>query len=80
MDTHDKGRLLTPAEAVDHLQQTHNIRRTEKTLAKLRCVGGGPRFRKAGRAILYDAASVDAWAAAVLGREFSSTSEYPTAA
>ena len=22
MDTHDRGRLLTPAEAVDHLQQT----------------------------------------------------------
>jgi predicted DNA-binding transcriptional regulator AlpA len=30
-------------------------------LAKLRCSGFGPPFRKIGRAVLYDPAEVQAW-------------------
>lgn len=30
-------------------------------LAKLRCTGFGPPFRKIGRAVLYDPADVQAW-------------------
>lgn len=49
------------------------------TLAKLRCLGGGPTFRKAGaRIVLYRAADLDAW---VEGHgERRNTSDSPNAA
>lgn len=49
---------------------THNIRTkqaanylglSKSTLDKLRCLGGGPRFYKLGRAVIYDVADLDAW-------------------
>jgi hypothetical protein len=33
-----------------------------RTLEKLRTIGGGPRFRKLGRRIVYKVADLDAWA------------------
>ncbi|WP_343231216.1 helix-turn-helix domain-containing protein [Rhodomicrobium vannielii] len=34
------------------------------TLARLRCLGGGPRYAKAGkRTIIYDRADLDGWLA-----------------
>ena len=33
-----------------------------RTLEKLRTLGGGPRFRKLGRRIVYQIADLDAWA------------------
>lgn len=41
-------------------------------LKKLRCVGGGPPFIKAGRAVLYDVEDLDTWLSA---RKVSNTSE-----
>lgn len=46
-----------------------------KTLAKLACVGGGPVFRKAGTAALYEAADLDTWALAQIGPAQTSTSD-----
>ena len=40
---------------------------SEKTLAKLACVGGGPEFRKAGIAALYEPAKLDEWALGKIG-------------
>ena len=34
---------------------------SKRTLQKLRCVGGGPRFIRLGRAVRYDPADLDAW-------------------
>ena len=31
------------------------------TLAKLRCVGGGPQYYKLGRKIVYDIEDLEAW-------------------
>ncbi|HBZ70139.1 MAG TPA: DNA-binding protein [Deltaproteobacteria bacterium] len=45
-----------------------------KTLDKLRTVGGGPKFLKLPRRILYDEDDLDEWAAE---HRHSSTSEYP---
>jgi predicted DNA-binding transcriptional regulator AlpA len=42
------------------------------TLNKLRCVGGGPVFHKAGRAVIYDRDDLTAWLRALKKR--SSTS------
>ena len=33
-----------------------------RTLEKLRTLGGGPRFRKLGRRVMYTRADLDAWA------------------
>jgi hypothetical protein len=33
-----------------------------RTLEKLRTIGGGPRFRKLGRRVVYKTADLDAWA------------------
>lgn len=46
------------------------------TLNKLRCYGGGPKFIKIGKKVVYDQADLDAWMAA---RKRASTSEYVAA-
>lgn len=48
---------------------------SEKSLAKLACVGGGPEFRKAGSAVLYEPAKLDEWAVSKVGSPRYSTSE-----
>lgn len=48
---------------------------SEKTLAKLACVGGGPEFRKAGTAALYEPEKLDQWAAAKISAPLASTSQ-----
>jgi len=44
-------------------------------LAKLACLGGGPEFRKAGPAALYEPAALDAWALGKIGGPQKSTSD-----
>ncbi|WP_354080649.1 helix-turn-helix domain-containing protein [Bradyrhizobium sp. S3.5.5] len=46
---------LRVAEAAEHL------RLSKSTLDKLRCHGGGPRYFKLGRAIVYARDDLDAW-------------------
>lgn len=53
---------------------------SEKTLAKLACVGGGPEFRKAGTAALYEPTKLDEWALAKIGAPQASTSDMGVAA
>jgi hypothetical protein len=48
---------------------------SEKSLAKLACLGGGPAFRKAGAAVLYTHDDLDAWALAQISKPLHSTSE-----
>lgn len=63
-------RYLTPAEAATLL------RISPRTLEKQRSLGGGPRFRKFGRRVLYAITDLEAWAEA---RTFEMTSDpdYP---
>jgi hypothetical protein len=51
-----------------------------KTLSKLRVIGGGPEFRKAGRLVVYTREALDKWAASKLSRPLRSTSEVCAAA
>jgi hypothetical protein len=46
-----------------------------RTLAKLATVGGGPKFHKAGRVVLYTLEALDEWAGARIGPERESTSD-----
>ncbi len=59
-------RYLTNDEAADYL------RLSPRTLEKQRVLGGGPKFRKFGRRVMYAVADLDAWAA---DRSFESTSD-----
>ena len=49
-------RYLTNDEAAEYL------RLSPRTLEKQRVIGGGPRFRKFGRRVVYAAADLRAWA------------------
>lgn len=49
-------RYLTNDEAADYL------RLSPRTLEKQRVTGGGPRFRKFGRRVMYAVSDLDAWA------------------
>ncbi|WP_027484235.1 helix-turn-helix domain-containing protein [Rhodanobacter sp. OR87] len=60
------ARYLTNDEAADYL------RLSPRTLEKQRVIGGGPRFRKFGRRVMYAVADLDAWADA---RSFEATSD-----
>jgi len=67
---------LRPPHASAYLAEKWAIRATPKTLAKWRVVGGGPRWRRASRDILYEAAALDAWASARISPcDFGSTAE-----
>lgn len=52
--TNDR-RMLRVTEAATYLALSVSF------LNKLRCSGGGPVFRKIGRAVLYDPADLEAW-------------------
>ena len=69
--TTQSARYLTNNEAAEFL------RLSPRTLEKQRVIGGGPRFRKFGRRVMYAITDLEAWADA---RSFEMTSdpEYAT--
>ena len=69
----DNPQYLRRKFAGEYLQNKFGFG-SEKTLAKLACVGGGPAFRKAGVAVLYEVDELDRWALAKIGAPQSSTS------
>ena len=60
-------RYLTNDEAADYL------RLSPRTLEKQRVIGGGPRFRKFGRRVMYAVADLNVWADS---RSFEATSDH----
>ena len=62
--------------AAEYLRQQRGIPCSQKTLAKLACIGGGPVYRLFGRIPLYLIADLDAYADAKLSKPVRSTSEY----
>ncbi|KAF2990046.1 hypothetical protein OGR47_17505 [Methylocystis sp. MJC1] len=71
--------FLRRKSAGEYLKQKYGFG-SEKTLAKLACLGGGPEFRKAGVVTLYEPAKLDEWALAKIGAPIRSTSESREAA
>ena len=71
---------MNSREASAYLHDRWHIRRSASTLAKYRCVGGGPEFRKANRDAIYEPAGLDAYAAKILSGPMRSTSESPEVA
>ena len=54
-------------------QAANYVKRSVSNLDKLRVFGGGPKFIKAGRLILYKREDLDEW---LNSRVYGSTSEY----
>lgn len=61
-------------KAAEYLQENYGAY-TALTLAKLACVGGGPKFRKMGRYPVYTREDLDDWARGRMSPPVSSTSE-----
>ena len=55
--------FLTREQASDYISNTYGLRVAVKTLSKLASVGGGPLYRKFGRAAVYRVEELDAWIA-----------------
>lgn len=51
---------------------------TAETLAKLACVGGGPKFQKLGPFPMYTPEDLDEWARCRMTEPVRSTSELPS--
>ena len=62
-------------DAAKYVEDVHGQPCSPKTLAKLRVVGGGPAYRKAGKFPLYEPDDLDEWARAKLSRKVRSSSE-----
>ena len=65
--------------AAEYLRSRWGIPCSEKTLAKLACVGGGPVYRLCGRIPLYTPADLDTFAESKISKPVRSTSEYESA-
>jgi hypothetical protein len=74
LNVSDPKILLTPQKAAELLRERYGFG-SVAGLAKWRTAGGGPRFRKLGRAVLYDRDQVIAWAESRISQPFTSTSE-----
>ena len=68
-------RRLRRAEASEYLKDKFGLDYKPSTLAKLACLGGGPRFEHAGRFPLYPEPELDAWATSRISPLKSSTSD-----
>lgn len=70
----DAPTYLRRAEAAKYLQERYGAY-TVDTLAKLACVGGGPRFQKLGPYPLYTPADLEAWAQSRLSKPVAHNAE-----
>jgi hypothetical protein len=66
--------FLRRKQAGEYLKKTYGFG-SERTLAKLACIGGGPEFRKAGAAVLYEIPVLDNWAQSKISGAQGSTSD-----
>jgi len=70
-------RTTEPTSNLHYLNNTQAaayLNLSPRTLEKQRVIGGGPRFRKFGRRVVYAPADLDAWADE---RRCASTSDLP---
>jgi hypothetical protein len=73
----EPSKYMNRKAASAYLLSNWGLARSVNYLAKLAVVGGGPAFRKAGRAPLYTTEDLDAWASDLIGPRVQSTSELP---
>lgn len=67
--------FFTRRAAAKYVREFYGLRCSEKWLAKLVVTGGGPRYFKDGRAVIYRFDMLDAWAARRVKGPFGSSSD-----
>jgi hypothetical protein len=67
-------RYLRPNQAAQFLTEDVGLQTAVKTLAKLRCVGGGPSYQKYGSLVVYGPEDLLSWAQKRLSQKVTSTS------
>ena len=70
--TQQSAQSTQPARYLTNNEAAEFLRLSPRTLEKQRVIGGGPRFRKFGRRVMYAVADLKAWADA---RSFEMTSD-----
>lgn len=68
-------RLLRRRDAAAYVRMRWGFPCSNAWLAKLACVGGGPRFLRAGRFPIYHRQDLDIWAQSRMSKLVHSTSE-----
>jgi hypothetical protein len=68
--------VLLPPPAASQFLAKFGVRAATPTLAKLRCTGGGPAFRRYGRRIVYERLELIRWIEARLSPTRLSTSDH----
>ena len=71
-DARNAGNGANGSPFLSTLQAGRHVRLSPRTLEKMRVRGGGPKFRKHGRLVVYHLDDLEAWSAA---RAHSSTSD-----
>jgi len=71
----DFPRRMRSAIASQYLRIVHGVKLSPNTLAKMRVLGSGPKFRKYGRWPTYDDSDLDEFSIERLGSARRSTSE-----
>jgi hypothetical protein len=66
---------LLDTEAAAKALANLGVSRSPKTLRKLRCVGGGPRFRRLGAKPVYRRSDLEAWIEGRLSEPAASNAE-----
>ena len=70
--TQQPAQTTQPARYLTNDEAAEFLRLSPRTLEKQRVIGGGPRFRKFGRRVMYAVVDLEAWADA---RSFEMTSD-----
>lgn len=70
--TQQTAQSAQPARYLTNDEAAAFLRLSPRTLEKQRVIGGGPRFRKFGRRVMYAITDLEAWADA---RSFEMTSD-----
>ncbi|GGH24534.1 hypothetical protein GCM10007036_31000 [Alsobacter metallidurans] len=58
---HNTEQLLSRADAATYVHSRWGAKCSRSFLAKMACLGGGPRFVKIGRSAVYSRPDLDAW-------------------
>lgn len=72
IDARNNGNTANGSPFLSTLQAGRHVRLSPRTLEKMRVRGGGPKFRKHGRLVVYHINDLEAWSAS---RAQSSTSD-----
>jgi hypothetical protein len=70
---------FVPTSAAANMLASYGLPISASRLNVLRCRGGGPKFHRFGKRVVYTEADLKAWVIGKTARKFDSTSQYDAA-